>query len=170
MNFVVLQLPVDHAKKEATALSFSQLWEPVSTPSCRHRKGWWEDSSYLCACNSRVCQTTLSPDECTSRHDFWHTQVFRHISAEIKENLQQNLNTIIFLVKALSCSHIGLIKWDFHMQEHAIVSFQAYVSLNFLFPTSISLATKPEGIKSLDMFLFDNTPLPLMRKPEMLRG
>lgn len=62
----------------------SQLQEPVSTPSCRHCSGGWGDISYSCVCNSCVCQMALTPNECTSKHIFRHTPVFRPISAETK--------------------------------------------------------------------------------------
>lgn len=66
-----------------------------------------------------------------------HPGLQAHLSRN-KENLQQNLNKIpnIFGQSTLQ-SHwadILLLKWDFHMQELATVSFQAYVSLNFLLP------------------------------------
>lgn len=67
-----------------------------------------------------------------------HPGLQAHLSRN-KENLQQNLNKIfnIFGQSVVLQSHwagVFLFKQDFHMQELATVSFQVYVSFQFLFP------------------------------------
>lgn len=97
-------------------LEKSQLWELCPAPAAGTVGDGRETSpARLCVC---VCQMDLAPDECTSRH-LWHTQVFKHISAETWTKAQKNLNKTLhfYCQSTVLQSHWAdtlLLKWDFH--------------------------------------------------------